>query len=154
MRRGADCVSEALKIAMEAVKEGGVYPMRPGKGGGCRGQIIDVVEEANPTRWREWLLSWSLSGEPPGGDVWRQRRDPEYSGSVGSCVVSCVQVVGRGLGRRLFGNTSGWRRPRRDPHVCLVDNERGCDRNLPWKPVALEGASTAELSCRAKKWPE
>ena len=52
---GGWCI-RAFGIAREAVEKKELHPGGPGKRGGgggrCRGQIGDVVEAANPTRWR------------------------------------------------------------------------------------------------------
>ena len=41
--------------------------------------------------------------------------------------------------RRLFGNTSGWRRARKNRQMRLGGNGGDRDRGAPWKAVALEG---------------
>ena len=69
-------------------------------------------------------------------------------------MVGSVQAVGRGVGgiggdernKRLFGNTSGWRRTRANLQVRLGGNEGRRDRDSPWKPVALEGGARQNCS--------
>lgn len=72
-----------LGIAGEAVEERRVGPGDPAKNGRCQGQIGDVVEKVNPTKWRERLLSASLKEASPGRDLRRERRDPSTVALLG-----------------------------------------------------------------------